>query len=85
MGHVFQMEQHVKALRQGRAEQAQRPEADQQGWSTETKLTELACVSSNLLGKAALPPSAVAEAHRKAGVAKSHHCCPYSTERGEGT
>lgn len=52
MGHVFQVEQHVKALRQGRAQQAQRPEADQQGWSTERWLAELARVSSNLTGKA---------------------------------
>lgn len=32
---LFQMEQHVKALRQERTQPAQGPETDSQGWSTE--------------------------------------------------
>lgn len=51
---------------------------------TERGLTERARVSSNLTGNAGLPPSAVAEDHRKAGVAKNHHWDPHSIEWGEG-
>lgn len=70
-------------VRQERAQPAPPgTEADQglehrEGWPA-----ELARVSSNLAGNAGLPPSEIAEAHRKAGVTKIHHWHPYSTEQG---
>lgn len=83
-GRVFQIEQPVKTLRRERSACAgtcSRPAGLEH---REGCLIELARVSSNLAENAGLPPPAIAEVHREAGVAKIHHRCPYPTDRGEG-